>query len=210
MSSLKVVGVAHNALVGSVVIWLMIKNALKSPGAVKCLQYHEACLKEHTYQEVASNTWFCGESCQEVYSGLQSRIRIVNLLSDECNSKLAVDLETLQSVLSPENVSMLHEFLKRIMRGRREYYEIDSISRDGTAWLKKPPFEIQSRGQPGGACSEGGRIDDLTRQLDGSSSPKEVAAQMETRHTDGDGNNMQVVRDEDATLHEHFSKLCCE
>ncbi|KAI8007088.1 hypothetical protein LOK49_LG07G03083 [Camellia lanceoleosa] len=94
----------------------------------------------------------------------------------------------------------------------------------GTAWLKKPLFEIQSTGQPGGhaswssidnptetsACSEGGRIDDLTRQSDGSSSPKEVAAQMETRHTDGDGNNMQVVRDEDATLHEHFSKLCCE
>ncbi|CAL5342017.1 unnamed protein product [Camellia sinensis] len=107
------------------------------------------------------------------------------------------------------------------MRGIREYYEIDSISRDGTAWLKKPLFEIQSRGQPRGhaswssidnptevgACSEGGRIDDLTRQLDGSSSPKEVAAQMETGHTDGDGNNMQVVRDEDATLHEHFSKL---
>ncbi|KAL7186229.1 hypothetical protein ACSBR2_028052 [Camellia fascicularis] len=70
-SSLKAVGVAHNALVGSVVIWLMIRNALKSPGAVKCSQcehkYHEACLKEHTYQEVASNTCFCGESCQEVY-----------------------------------------------------------------------------------------------------------------------------------------------
>ncbi|KAL7216721.1 hypothetical protein ACSBR1_028621 [Camellia fascicularis] len=70
-SSLKAVGVAHNALVGSVVIWLMIKDALKSPGAVKCSQrkhkYHEACLKEHTYQEVASNTCFCGESCQEVY-----------------------------------------------------------------------------------------------------------------------------------------------
>ncbi|KAL7260946.1 hypothetical protein ACSBR1_006584 [Camellia fascicularis] len=96
----------------------------------------------------------------------------------------------------------------------------------GTAWLKKPLFEIQSTGQPGdsghascssidnptetGACSKGGPMDDLTRQLDGSPSPKEVAAQTETGHTDGDGNNMQVVRDGDATLHEHFSKLCCE
>ncbi|CAL5342014.1 unnamed protein product [Camellia sinensis] len=50
------------------------KEALKSPGALK---YHEACLKDHTYREVASDTWFYG-----VYSGLQSRVRIVNLLSD--------------------------------------------------------------------------------------------------------------------------------
>ncbi|CAL5342016.1 unnamed protein product [Camellia sinensis] len=94
-SSLKVVGVAHNAIVGSVVIWLMIKDSthikkwLPIPGSVV-------------------------KAVKRVYSGLQSRIRIVNLLSNgaECNSKLAVDLETLQSVLSPGNVSMLHEFLK--------------------------------------------------------------------------------------------------
>ncbi|KAL7186230.1 hypothetical protein ACSBR2_028053 [Camellia fascicularis] len=55
------------------------KEALKSPGALK---YHEACLKDHTYREVASDTWFYGKNCQEVYSGLQSRVGIVNLLSD--------------------------------------------------------------------------------------------------------------------------------
>ncbi|CAH9115619.1 unnamed protein product [Cuscuta europaea] len=38
-------------------------------GALKCVQcehkYHEACLKEHGIGVEASETWFCGESCQE-------------------------------------------------------------------------------------------------------------------------------------------------
>ncbi|CAL5342015.1 unnamed protein product [Camellia sinensis] len=103
------------------------------------------------------------------------------------------------------------------MRGRTEYYHID-----GTYWnsmVEEAPFRnpinrlTWSVDNPNetGACSKGGPIDDLTRQLDGSPSPKEVVAQTETGHTDSEGNNMQVdkVDDEDATMREHFSKLSC-
>ncbi|CAI9769657.1 unnamed protein product [Fraxinus pennsylvanica] len=79
---------------------------------------HETCMQGKGLKfELASDTWFCGELCQEVYSGLQSRIGVINHLSDgyswtliksihgehkvhsdkcfdalkeECNSKLAV------------------------------------------------------------------------------------------------------------------------
>ncbi|CAI9088785.1 OLC1v1023211C1 [Oldenlandia corymbosa var. corymbosa] len=56
-------------------------------GMLKCSQcenkYHEACLLQRGLKiESASDTWCCSESCEEIYAGLQSRIGVMNLISD--------------------------------------------------------------------------------------------------------------------------------
>ncbi|XP_031266863.1 increased DNA methylation 1 isoform X2 [Pistacia vera] len=104
--------------------------------ALKCSQcehkYHKACLRDQNVcKGVVSDTWFCGGSCQEVYSGLHSHVGIINHIADgfswtllrcihedqkvhsaqrfalkaECNSKLAIALtimeECFQSMVDP-------------------------------------------------------------------------------------------------------------
>ncbi|KAI5605363.1 hypothetical protein BDE02_01G346800 [Populus trichocarpa] len=112
------------------------KEASSSVGAYKCLQcehkYHGACQQgKQTHEGLVSDAWFCSGSCQEVYSGLHSRVGINNPIADgfcwtllrcihedqkvlsaqrlalkaECNSKLAVALtimeECFQSMVDP-------------------------------------------------------------------------------------------------------------
>ncbi|KAK8469391.1 hypothetical protein PHAVU_005G067300 [Phaseolus vulgaris] len=46
-------------------------------------KYHETCLKvRETPEGAVSDIWFCGQSCQEVYSGLQSQVGLVNQVAD--------------------------------------------------------------------------------------------------------------------------------
>ncbi|GLU18080.1 hypothetical protein SLE2022_344000 [Rubroshorea leprosula] len=102
----------------------------------KCLQcehkYHVACLKDKSMFEAKfSGPWFCGKNCEKVYTGLNSRLGIINPIANgfswtllrciqedqqvhsakrlalkaECNSKLAVALsimeECFQSMVDP-------------------------------------------------------------------------------------------------------------
>ncbi|KAL2331367.1 hypothetical protein Fmac_018948 [Flemingia macrophylla] len=63
------------------------KDTSEAHDSLQCSQcehkYHEKCLKDKVKQEGAvSDTWFCSQSCQEVYSGLQSQVGLVNEVAD--------------------------------------------------------------------------------------------------------------------------------
>lgn len=63
------------------------KDTSDGHDSLQCSQcehkYHGKCLKDRDKQEGAvSETWFCGPSCQELHSGLQSQVGLINQVAD--------------------------------------------------------------------------------------------------------------------------------
>ncbi|KAE9621613.1 putative histone acetyltransferase chromatin regulator PHD family [Lupinus albus] len=62
------------------------KEASDAYDSLQCAQcehkYHDKCLRERGQQVTVSDIWFCGQRCQEVYSGLQSQMGLVNQAAD--------------------------------------------------------------------------------------------------------------------------------
>ncbi|XP_062096968.1 increased DNA methylation 1 [Humulus lupulus] len=95
------------------------KNASSASDAIKCSQcehkYHEACLKEKgRYREVISDSSFCGTSCQEVYSGLQSRVGLINHITDGFSWTLLKCIHDDQKVHSAQRFALKAECNTRL------------------------------------------------------------------------------------------------
>ncbi|KAD3066783.1 hypothetical protein E3N88_34663 [Mikania micrantha] len=76
--------------------------------ALKCAQceqkYHEECIKENRIKkDLAGPTWFCGETCEKIHSGLDSQIGCMNLTSDGYSWTLLRCIEGDQKVHAGQN-----------------------------------------------------------------------------------------------------------
>ncbi|KAG6637180.1 hypothetical protein CIPAW_11G161800, partial [Carya illinoinensis] len=155
------------------------KEASGSSDALKCSQcehkYHEACMKgRFVYEGVVADSWFCGGSCQEVYSGLQSRVGLINHIADgfswiflrcihddqkvhsaqrfalkaECNSRLAVAL-TIGSDFARLN---FYGFYSVVLEKDGVLISVASIRVHGTTVAEMPLIVTCSQYRRQGMC----------------------------------------------------------
>ncbi|XP_057454384.1 increased DNA methylation 1 isoform X2 [Lotus japonicus] len=87
------------------------KEASDAFDSLQCSQcehkYHQKCLRERNKQELTvSDTWFCGQSCQEVYSGLQSQVGLVNQVADGFSWMLLRCIHDDQKVHSTQRLAL--------------------------------------------------------------------------------------------------------
>ncbi|KAL6543303.1 hypothetical protein OROHE_010823 [Orobanche hederae] len=133
-SFLKETGIARSVVAKFVEMQSMIKKLHNCMGLLNALSAsinvdHVTCVQQKDMEVVlASDAWFCGDRCHKVYTGLQSRIGLKNLISDgftwallrcipgyqkvhsaqrfialkaECNSKLAVAITVMEECFLP-------------------------------------------------------------------------------------------------------------
>ncbi|KAJ0969520.1 hypothetical protein J5N97_022397 [Dioscorea zingiberensis] len=92
-----------------------LNEASSSMNALQCSQcerrYHDSCLKEKVIwsTEVASQVWFCGRNCQEVYSGLRSRVGVVNHIDDGFSWSILRCSDSEQKVYSKPKIALVAE-----------------------------------------------------------------------------------------------------
>ncbi|KAG7957101.1 hypothetical protein I3843_11G157300 [Carya illinoinensis] len=156
------------------------KEASGSSDALKCSQcehkYHEACMKgRFVYEGVVADSWFCGGSCQEVYSGLQSRVGLINHIADgfswiflrcihddqkvhsaqrfalkaECNSRLAVALTIRRSDFARLN---FYGFYSVVLEKDGVLISVASIRVHGTTVAEMPLIVTCSQYRRQGMC----------------------------------------------------------
>ncbi|XP_043701394.1 increased DNA methylation 1-like [Telopea speciosissima] len=82
---------------------------------LKCSQcehkYHNACVKESDMrkEDSVSGTWFCGGNCKEVYSGLCSRVGILNHIADDFSWSLLRCIDGDQKIRSVQRCALMAE-----------------------------------------------------------------------------------------------------
>ncbi|XP_071727162.1 increased DNA methylation 1-like [Rutidosis leptorrhynchoides] len=83
-------------------------NETSTSGVLKCFQckhkYHEECVRVKKLGSVSvSSTWFCGERCKEIHTGLESRVGLMNSISDGFSWTLLRCTHVDQNVLSGQH-----------------------------------------------------------------------------------------------------------
>ncbi|KAI5333054.1 Hypothetical predicted protein [Prunus dulcis] len=94
------------------------KEASSTSDGFKCSQcehkYHEACMKEKYAYGAILDSWFCDRSCQEVYSGLQSRVGYINHVADGFSWTLLRCIHDDQKVHSAQRFALKAECNTRL------------------------------------------------------------------------------------------------